>query len=854
MITKKRLTRSLALAMSMALMATPLAAQRAKDPQPPPAPKETARAQSMAAAPTFENLLAADDYNIYGEFKNVGQLVRSPNVNEILEPIMKLANPPQEFKALVKFANAHAELLASSRMFFAAWPAKPKIPQALFGIEFSSTEEAGKFEPQLRAFLPTILPPPTPSPTPGEAASPALPVESTLVADPKLIPPDTRNLPNGDPKSKSTEPAAAKATASSPEAKQSATTEVAQVEAKQAEQKPAPLPFVIKQMGNLVLISDSAFSLKSLRPADSELLFDNPNFRQAHDRFGSEQIFLFFNVALAERKFMQVDTDLTEAQKQSEARSVAEAAVADNPQPEPDKPSEPAESQLTENQAESTEVTAGIDPNSPPPEEQAVLVAEAAGPQAGTGPQMDVDLGLGLIFGSLFGGKPKYPEAVGLAIAFEGDTYAARVLMVGGLDGKPSPVPFISQWVSGPALTPESPSIMPVDTELFVAASLDTPAIYEGLVKSMGEQAAQFQATSGQPPNETQPATPFAAFEKKSGLKVKEDLLPVLGNEIAVGVPVSSLTGIAPATPAKADGKSESDPSAAKNAAPGLVILISVKDKEAAHRLIPKIIDGLGFKGAGMLAQTTKRDDTEIVSYAGMFSYAFVGNFLVLSLDSATTSKVVDSYLNHQTLSSDSHFRNFTRWQPRQVLGQIYVSPSLMESYRTYSTSPTALISDTAREFFTRLSPAAEPVTYALSSDGMGPLHELHVPRNLLLMLVATLAGQENQSPLIQNEQMTRMALTMIASSEASYKHNQGKGHYATLEQLSDLQMVSKELFREHGYKIELTIDGDKFIATAVPTEYNKTGRLSYFVDESSVIRGGDHGGGPASVTDTPLQ
>jgi len=818
--------------MSITLAASPLIAQKANP--LPPGPKEAPASHSNAATPTFENLLAADDYKVYGEFKNIGQLIRSPNVNEILEPIIKLANPPKEFKALVKFANTHAELLASSRLFFAAWPAKTKIPQGLFGLEFSSAEEAGKFEPQLRAFLPTILPPPTPSPTPAETTSPVEP--AVIVAPP------------------------AKATSSAPNGNQTANTEVAQAQsqAKLAEQKPAPLPFVIKQIGNLVLISDSAFSLKSLRPADSELLFDNPNFRQAHDRFGAEQIFLFFNVALDEHKAMAT-AGPGASPVEFEARRVEVAPVVpENPQPEPGKPAAAPEAPAAEVQAEPAEETTAGDPNSPAPERQAVLVAEASGPQSGSRPQMDMDLGMGLIFGSIFGGKPKYPEAVGIAIAFEGDTYAARVLMVGGIDGKPSPVPFISQWVSGPALALESPSIMPVDTELFIAASLDTPAIYEGLVKSLSDQNAQYETTSGRPRNEAPPGTPFAAFEKQLGIKIKDDLLPVLGNEVAVAIPVSALTGMsaAPAapTPATSAGAGEKDQTAAKKVEPSPVILISVKDKEAAHRLIPKIIEGLGFKGAGMLAQTTRRDDTEIISYAGVFSYAFVGNFVVLSLDAATTSKVVDSYLNHQTLSADAHFRNFTRWQPRQVLGQIYVSPALMENYRSVSLAPTALVSDTVREFFARLSPAPEPVTYALSSDGLGPLHELHVPRNLILMLVATLAGQENQSPLIRNEQMTRIALSMIANSEASYKQHQGKGHYASLEQLSDLQMVSKELFREHGYRVELVTNGDKFIATAVPNEYNKTGRLSYFVDESLILRGGDHGGGPASVTDSPVQ
>src|SRR5258706_2921294 len=138
MTFEKRLKGILALAISIALAAVPLAAQKRKDAQP--APKEATRPQQDA--PTFDNLLAADDYKVFGEIKNVGQLIRSPNVADVLDPVMKFTSPPKEFKALVKFANSHAEVLTTSRMFFAAWPANPKIPQTLLAIEFSSPEEA----------------------------------------------------------------------------------------------------------------------------------------------------------------------------------------------------------------------------------------------------------------------------------------------------------------------------------------------------------------------------------------------------------------------------------------------------------------------------------------------------------------------------------------------------------------------------------------------------------------------------------------------------------------------------------------------------------------------------------------
>ena len=63
------------------------------------------------------------------------------------------------------------------------------------------------------------------------------------------------------------------------------------------------------------------------------------------------------------------------------------------------------------------------------------------------------------------------------------------------------------------------------------------------------------------------------------------------------------------------------------------VIALSLKDREAVKRLIPKMFESMGLKGASTLAHTEKRGDTEIISYANMFAYAFIGDFLIFSPD-----------------------------------------------------------------------------------------------------------------------------------------------------------------------------------------------------------------------------
>jgi len=332
--------------------------------------------------------------------------------------------------------------------------------------------------------------------------------------------------------------------------------------------------------------------------------------------------------------------------------------------------------------------------------------------------------------------------------------------------------------------------------------------------------------------------------------------LPLFGTEVALSLPVKSLGVSGPQSSAKVDLSTGGDGKDATPVSSGLepIIAIAIRDKEAVRTLIPKIIDAFGVKGAGQLAQTEKRDDTELVTFANVVSYAFIGNFMIISPDTKAVRNAVDSYLNHQTLAGSSSFRNSLRWQPRQVLGQVYLSPALMESYSGFTNDLNLLTNDAFRDFLSRLSPTSEPVTYAISNEGLGPLHELHIPKNLVLLMIAGISSENNQPPLGRNEAMAQSALRTIHSAEMAYQATQGDGNFGTFDQLVEQSLLTKELMQQNGYKIELTVMGEKFEATAVPLEYGKSGKMSFFVDESGVLRGVDNGGGSATSADKPLQ
>jgi len=263
-------------------------AQQKRQTTPKPQPKPAA---PQAPAPTFDTLVPAESYIIYGEVRGAGQLIRSSAVNDLLEPVLQLAGPPKEFRAVVRWLNTHAEDVMTSRLLVAAWPNNnPKdLPEALIAIEFASAEEATKFSVSLNEFLPKVLSPsqPDPLPTPDKSLN--------------FLP--------------------------------------------QKKEPPPPPRFHLKQFGSLVVLSPTPWTIKQLKPAGSKLLAEDTNFRAAHNRFSSELVFVYLDTKSIERqeeenrkKWEQERIEIEkQAQAQAESKKSEEeekeeeaAAAADN--------------------------------------------------------------------------------------------------------------------------------------------------------------------------------------------------------------------------------------------------------------------------------------------------------------------------------------------------------------------------------------------------------------------------------------------------------------------------------------------------------------------------------------------
>jgi len=142
-LRRNRFSAIVSFALTFAIFTFPLRAQQA-----PPA-KATTPEVAAKAEPTFDTLLSDDAYKLYGEVRNVGSLLTTGGAGEIVEPIIKLANPGPEFNSIVDFLKKNSEALATSRLMFATWPARTDVPTTFVAIEFATPDACMDFSPRI---------------------------------------------------------------------------------------------------------------------------------------------------------------------------------------------------------------------------------------------------------------------------------------------------------------------------------------------------------------------------------------------------------------------------------------------------------------------------------------------------------------------------------------------------------------------------------------------------------------------------------------------------------------------------------------------------------------------------------
>jgi hypothetical protein len=398
-------------------------------------------------------------------------------------------------------------------------------------------------------------------------------------------------------------------------------------------------------------------------------------------------------------------------------------------------------------------------------------------------------------------------------------------------------------------------AVAPADAELFVAGSLDWTQVWNSTlgtaaVNPMSVLVPVDDEGRLEGRDERQPTVEesIAAAEKLFGFKFKEDLLPALGNEVAVSLPLD-----------KGDfglGRPRRSPEGQKEereAEPGLLLIATLNNPERLREILPRVLVVFGFSSPSTPQRAEKRKgfDIHVLGEGSGFSYAFVNNFLVAG-ELKAVRHCVDSFDARQTLASTNAYRDAVAWQAKQKLVHLYLSDNVFkETYEETRKRSGASTDPVVQALLAQLAAAeTAPASYVATNDGEVVMHEARFPVSLVRTYALAASVWAKDSSVLMNETMAVYALNRIAGAQSAYKDERKKGRYGTLEELVAEELLEKTFFENLEYKIELDVSAEKFEVSATPKTYGKSGRRSFFADHTGTVRGADHRGEPANAGD----
>jgi len=851
---------ALSLLLIVSLLWLPVRAQRTAQPASPvkvPPRAQTATAEKTPDV-TFDTLLSADAYGVYAELSMVGQHIKSQEFAELLAPLGLARSAPPELLNLRAFLNAHADSLTTARLMFAAMPARTGLPDIIAAVEMPSVEAAQKFAPELQQFIAAHL---APSSHTGAQGGSVLEMHT-----------DTRTGVTSTTVSPTSSP-----TPANRRDKRRAGTQATMRKAATAEVKqPSAPPVQVKRSGNIIALGDAPFTFKVLRGANANYLFNERGFQAARSRFSADTLFVYFNPARMEsstkqrsetlEKEYRRQEELTQAQSQKEGGKTNSSMMSEiemdaivNSNGEASNNSnvtgEPKSGQNT------TAVPKASDAINVAPGEPAE--AEAPTPEAAASPKSEKELEeerrreqsqnftqmLGQIaFGGGLMSNTSWPESIGVGASLDADALVVRGLFINASDEQPlRPIPFLPILLSGPSIASEAPAILPAETDIFLSASLDLTQMYDYLASMI--KLLDLAAPGGEPAKGTL-SEQLNSFEKTNNFRIREELLAALGNEIAIGLPAQWI-GLRPGT-RRTSSSSASEQVAAPSVS-GPIFIISLNDKKSLQELLPRVLGGFGFIGASEQSIIERRGEVELLTFSNG-TLAFIDRFLVGAPDAATMRLIIDAYNKGETLANSERFRRATNWQPRQALGQVYVSNAMLKTMFEDMTKVSDDIEDEGtRNYLRRIDPEPGAITHLAAREPDGLMHELRLPKNLLSLVTATTIVSEQLASLRSNEAMAQGRLQMINIAQSEYKESTGR--YGTMEELKAAGHFREEYQTTEieGYEIKISASGDKFEATATPKHYPKLGRRSFYLDQTGILRGGDLSAKTASASDDPI-
>ena len=423
-----------------------------------------------------------------------------------------------------------------------------------------------------------------------------------------------------------------------------------------------------------------------------------------------------------------------------------------------------------------------------------------------------------------------------------------------------------STLVDPPSISIRSAAYVPASAEQIQVVSVDAIRIYDLLEQTLGPL----------PPSRPGGETFFdyvRQIETATGMSLRGDLLPALGNELAY---VSGLSGFVPPPPMETAPGKESDASAEVAVEqPIQVGIVEVRDRETVGRALRSAISTtLGKLMPGLSVEPEAYKGFEIFQGPGL-AVALGDEFAIVGSE-VDVRRCVDARESGETLSKSGHYTAETATWAGDAIYATYQSPKYNEAlekmskyYESEARKSGAIDPD---EPYTAPPPSGGGMIGLLTSFTSTPVYRdatgIHWENRAHVDGVRGAFGSAIRELLVEGPRDARRAtaesstvemIRTIGSAEVLYHSRHGK--YAPMEDLVRERLLDRATLEraraEWGYDVSLTHSGKGdtaiFRVTATPADYGRWGKVSYFLDESQVIRSADKNGAPAGSDDPVL-
>ncbi|HVG19893.1 MAG TPA: hypothetical protein VNI02_12655, partial [Blastocatellia bacterium] len=263
------------------------------------------------------------------------------------------------------------------------------------------------------------------------------------------------------------------------------------------------------------------------------------------------------------------------------------------------------------------------------------------------------------------------PYAIAMGGSLQGDAITMRALILYNSSQNSGPFAglFTSITSSARMGQPVAANFAATDSDLFVDMMIDWDKLYES-IESVFSMIAGAQSNGGPRPGGAQSADVFAMAEASLGFSIKNDLLPTLGNELAI-----TLGGfdrfLLPATRPVPNGQTASRPT--RPPMPRFMMMVALKDPAGFEGLISRLINKQGGASA-QLARAPYRGAA--ISYNKDIAYTISRGFFIISGSVSDIRRALDAHATGSSLASTAEFRTAVG-SSQQAMMRAYLSSGI---------------------------------------------------------------------------------------------------------------------------------------------------------------------------------